>query len=441
MKNTDFRLLISDWLRRAAHVLVYAALGLMALFTEREFFKLTPVDVALGLAAGLWGMAVVLDWKGMAPGLKGLLRYWPMGLYAGWMAVSACFAELPKEAAVKVVQTVLYFVVAVVLLDDFFSGVQEFRSSGVQNDSAISHQPSAFTRRLRRACLVVLAVFVLCLAVAVWQYVGDATVYGVRGLFKHGNVFGGYVALLAPVCFAVLCHARQWWLRVFMGLVVATALVVTLGGAAYVAVLLAMAGIAAVRGKGWFVATCAALVVWQGVVLERCVERGWMRENVMEHLGSVEVFEWDGQPALRYAEWQAALLLMTEYPIAGVGPGHYQRMVGQFYGTIPRSPRDKNESDVEIQNQYLVLGATTGWPGLLAFLAMVVVALREGVSAAWKWEGWLRGLAVGCVAGLLAFSAVLVWHSLLVRGTGLVFVALLAACHVLNAKKLNVENG
>ena len=66
MRNTDFRLSTSDWLRRAAHVLMYAVLGLMALFTEREFFKLTPVDVVLGLAVGLWGLAVVLDYFGRA---------------------------------------------------------------------------------------------------------------------------------------------------------------------------------------------------------------------------------------------------------------------------------------------------------------------------------------------------------------------------------------
>ena len=411
---------LSARLRRAAHAQMYFVLGLMVLFTEREFFKLTPVDIVLGIAAGLWGLSVVLDWQGMKPVLKGLSRYWPMGLYAGWMLISACFAEVPGLALVKVFQTVLYFVVAVILLHDFFTSNE---------------------RQMLHGSLILLAVFVAFLIMAATQYFGSADVYGVRGFFKHGNVFGGLVAMLTPVCFAVLCYARQWWVKVGLGMVVALSLVVTLGGAAYAAVLLASAGIAAVRGKWWFLATSAALIFFQAVVLEKGAERGWLRENVTEHLGSVEIFEADGQPAPRYGEWQAALLLMTDYPVVGVGPGHYNRMIGQYFGTIPKSPRDKNESDVEIQNQYLVLGATTGLAGLLAFLAMVVVALREGVSAASRLEGWQRGLAAGCVAGVLAFSVVLVWHSLLVRGTGLVFVALLVACHVLNAKKLKVENG
>ena len=155
----------------------------------------------------------------------------------------------------------------------------------------------------------------------------------------------------------------------------------------------------------------------------------------MEHLNSVALYEEDGQPAPRYPEWQAAAWMIAEHPVVGVGPGNYQRKIGSYFMTVPRSARDKNESDVEIQNQYLVLAATTGLPGLLAFLAMIVGAVRAAVlflsSNDANGRECYKGLQHGLVAGLLAFCAVLVWHPLLIRGIGLVFVAMLAVCHAL----------
>ena len=412
-------------LRRAAHLLVYAVLALMP-FTW-EFKGLAPADVALGLAAGLWVLALALDWKTGAPALRGLARYWPMGLYALWTVVAACFAESPKLALVKVFQTVEYFLVAIVLLHDFL-GTTDY---GLRTTD--------FTRRLRNTGGVVLAVFAACLALAAWQYfngLGDDDSFGVRGFFKHRNIFAGYVALLAPVCFGVMCAVRNWALKIGLGLLAALALLVALSGAAYAAVLLAIAGLAAVRGKGWFLATVAALAFFH-VALEKGADHGFLRNNIARHLESVEMYESDGQPAPRYPEWQAAAYLLADYPLAGVGPGkNYQHKIGQYFGVIPRSPRDKNESDVEIQNQWLLLGATLGIPGLLAFLAMLVSGVCAGARAAWRMGrgDWRRGLAGGLVAGLLAYASVLVWHSALVRGVGLVFVAMLAACHALDAE-------
>ena len=93
---------------------------------------------------------------------------------------------------------------------------------------------------------------------------------------------------------------------------------------------------------------------------------------------------------------------------------------------------------------------------MLLFLAMVVGALRaavlfllgsangaNGVSAnGANGREFLRGLACGLIGGILAFCAVLVWHPLLVRGTGLVFVAMLALCHALHSRveKREFEN-
>ncbi|MCL1888441.1 MAG: O-antigen ligase family protein [Kiritimatiellaeota bacterium] len=444
---------LSLGLRKASHAMMFAVLGLMAFFTELEIFvKFTPVDIALGLAAGLWALSWALGrarspsapplgsndrlgnrgaaGKGLpALPFKDLRRYWPMGLYVLWTLVSACFAQQRGLALVKVFQTLEYYVVALVLLHDLFSGTQEEKSS------AISHQPSALP--LQRGAWIVLAVFAVFVTAAATQYWGGADTFGVRGVFKHRNVFAGLVALLAPACFGVMCESRNWPLKIALGILTALALVVTLSGAAYVAALLAIAGIAAVRGARCLIITCAAITLWQGVALDWMEEKGWLRNNVAEHLESVALYEDDGQPAPRYPEWQAAAWVATDHPLAGVGPGHYQRTIGPYFGVIPRSARDKNESDVEIQNQYLVLAATLGWPGLLAFLAMLATGVAAATRAAARLGrgDWRRGLASGMAGGLLAFAAVLVWHPLLIRGIGLVFVAMLAACHAFDARK------
>ena len=118
-------------LRRVSHLLVYAVLALMP-FTW-EFKGLAPADIALGLAAGLWVLALALDWRASAPGLKKLARYWPMGVYALRTVVAACCSESPKLALVKVFQTVEYFVVAIVLLHDFLTS--DFRLPTLDGES------------------------------------------------------------------------------------------------------------------------------------------------------------------------------------------------------------------------------------------------------------------------------------------------------------------
>jgi hypothetical protein len=141
----------------------------------------------------------------------------------------------------------------------------------------------------------------------------------------------------------------------------------------------------------------------------------------------------DGDVKKQYVEWQAALNMMEDTRennfLLGVGTGNYQLNVGRYYGFLPnkeKMPRDSN-------NLYLVIGGSMGlfglmaWVWILAHHLKLANALRRQTPDAWR-----RSLAVGLWGSLWAFVFINLFHALLVRGTGLVMVFLLAMLTAMN---------
>lgn len=402
------------WSRRfrlAAHVLMYPVLALMVLREPSLGGKVGVPDALLACAALLWGAAFVLDVKTLAKPLAALFTtYWPGVLLCGWTLLSACFAPDKGMALNDTAQMVEYFIVAVLLFNDFLA---------------------VDRRRVAHAVVIFIGLYAVVAAIGGVQYftAEEGDPFAVRSLFMHRNVMGGFMAMTVPLCFSLMCEVRAWWMRAVLFVLVAGGMVVTLSGAAYGAVVLALAGIAAWRGVRCFLITCAVLVLWQGVVMDLDF---LPRFNNVTHIQSVALYDADGLPERRYPEWQVALDMADDNPLLGVGPGHYQRTIGQYYGYIPNPT---GPSEPEIQNLYLVLLSTLGLPGLFAFLAVFVATLRRvarGVAEAVPRHGWRRGALIGFSGGLVAFAVVLIWHPLLVRGIGLPFVAMLVLCHRLS---------
>jgi len=95
--------------------------------------------------------------------------------------------------------------------------------------------------------------------------------------------------------------------------------------------------------------------------------------------------------------------------------------VGQYYDNIPRQT---GPSEPDIQNLYLVLAASAGIPALLAFIAMLAVAVQAACTSPHR-----SASTLGVAGALCAFGLVAVWHPLLVRGIGLPLSFLLAWAH------------
>ncbi|HRR32647.1 MAG TPA: O-antigen ligase family protein [Kiritimatiellia bacterium] len=384
--------------------------------------RLGPADLLLAATAGVWGLDILLT-RGWGR-LWAARPHWTHLLFTFCVGAAACTAVDRGEALKELVQIIEYFIVGTMV----FTAFLHERNDRTADDSS------------RRAGLplfpVLGAVTAGVLALAAWQYFtleghrsiarfaepktldvivnvlgGWQSPLLVGGTFGNRNVLGGFLALVLPLAAAgVLGGARGLVARGGCVLLLLAGLALTLSGAAYWAVVIVIAVMAATRGVKVFIPVALALVLWQTTVLPRLP-----RENDLCHFESVALYDSTGQPTRRYPEWQAAASMILTHPWLGVGPGNYQKQVGPFYGQVPNAT---GPAEPDIQNLYLVLGASCGLPALLAFVAVLATAAGSAV----------RGGRVGAAGAVAAFAAVAVWHPLLVRGIGipLVFVLVLA---------------
>ncbi|MDD3543854.1 MAG: O-antigen ligase family protein [Kiritimatiellae bacterium] len=394
---------INNLSRTLCRAVVLAALCLSPSqwsFEPMAGLHVTPGDIALLLAAGVWALDTLVrrDWARLWR-----LPPWPHWLFLG--CVAASFLTAPdKGAAVKdFAQYVAYFMVGSMLFESFLREGEQCA---------------------RKALAVLAAVAGAVLALALAQYFGGGEdPLLVRGTFGNRNVLGGFLALALPFCCAGLMGAPNNAVKTFCAVMLAFGMAVNLSAASYFAVALVFLCMAAAKGARWFLPVAAGLLLWQNAVLPRLP-----RENDIAHYRSVALYDESGEPERRYPEWQAAYSLVLTHPWTGVGPGNYQKQIGRYYAQVPRRT---GPAEPDTQNLYLVLAASLGLPGLLAFMAMLAyaaaAALRGAAGAAPEDKRWQ---ARGTAGALGAFAITAIWHPLLVRGIGLplVFVLALARC-------------
>jgi O-antigen ligase len=381
-------------------------------FTAARGINVSPGDLLLLPVAGCWllGVLVTGRWRRLVPCrgfASGIVphpfwRFWPHALLVLIAAVSVGVAADRAAAVKEVVQLTLYLIVAPLLVFDF-----------------VRPANTLITRRLALVLAALLTPLLVNVSVAVVQYVHSGLQdFAVRGLFLNRNVLGGYLALTAPILFGLAVDSRSRLLRSVAIFVLLATLTVTLAGAAYAAITLALLLLAARKGARLFLITAVCLTLWQVFVLPRLP-----RENDLAHFRSVALYDANGMPERRYPEWQAAASLILTHPLTGVGAGNYQRQIGQYYDVVPNAT---GPTEPDIQNLYLVLAASLGLPALFAWMAILGRAVFAAAGAARGCPTWQTGLAGGLMAGIGAFALAALWHPLLVRGIGIPLAAILA---------------
>jgi hypothetical protein len=224
------------------------------------------------------------------------------------------------------------------------------------------------------------AVSTAVIALGVFEWFAAGTPSAVAATFGSRNIFNGFLCMGLPLMFALLRPSEP-------------------------------------RARRWLAAT--------GIVGVVVLLPGLFPLVVLHDAG--------GDIKKQYIEWQAALNMMEDTRennfLLGVGTGNYQLNVGRYYGFLPnkeKMPRDSN-------NLYLVIGGSMGLFGLAAWVWILTChlklahALRRQTSDAWQ-----RSLATGLCGSLWAFAFINLFHALLVRGTGLVMVLLLATLTAMN---------
>lgn len=363
-------------------------------------------DVFAALVFGLWALTVILRrrWSEL---VRPPTAIWALLAVA---ALSALGATSLKSAAVEIAQIVLYFVAVYALFADVLEG---------------QHRLVVAAKALAIATTV-------SVAVALVQYFSVDDPMQVRGTFGNRNVYCAYLAMVLPLFYGIAIWTRDTMHRTWFVVLLVVAAFTMLAGPQFWAlalVLLAVSALKSLRALGYYLLGAALFVVI--VVSGLPMNRDALFREVADPIEHGDVYKMVTPPGQeppplvkkRWLEWQPALSMLSDNILLGVGTGDYQEHIGGYYGFLPNAK--KTEPDTN--NLYLVLGASMGLVGLVAFMAWM--------GQIWRWadrswrhahDHWAMGLCWGLLGSVYGIVLVNLFSSLFVRGTSLVWALVFA---------------
>ncbi len=224
----------------------------------------------------------------------------------------------------------------------------------------------------------------------------------------HPNVLGGFLALLIPLCLAVLLfnwrnlHWGERLLHSLSSLVMFTFLLLTQSRGAWSG----LAGALVVLIAGYFTTRLHGKWSWAilGVVLISSCVAVWQLgiNRILEAM--MNNASLGGLP-VRFELWSRAVALIRDFPFTGVGLGTFGPVMDTLY-PLPQTAPGAVEHG---HNLFLQVAVDLGLVGCLAFVGMLLVGLRC------SWRVWRKGeqsYLTGLGAGLLGCQIVLILHGL-----------------------------
>jgi len=131
----------------------------------------------------------------------------------------------------------------------------------------------------------------------------------------------------------------------------------------------------------------------------------------------------------RLAHWEAALWMLGDHPILGVGIGNY----------VPTYPAYAlpgwKDALGHAHNYYLHVAAETGLVGLAAYLFLLGACFRHGWSAVRSLKGAYQGVALGVLGVLTAFATHSLFDNLYVHGMNMHLAMLLGLLFVFHGRR------
>ena len=205
------------------------------------------------------------------------------------------------------------------------------------------------------------------------------------GLIGNPNDIGGYLALCAVVLLMASASLEGWlrWISVAAGVIAILGVFVSQTRTAALA-LVAAAAYVALR-RSWKLALAVAAAVLLSLLIATRVDL-----PVLTRIAQVPSYlargEWNVVLSDRLPAFAAAVGMVADHPVVGVGPGAYKYFylayrirASEIYPSVIMSGAGVNFA--ETHNDHLQLLAETGLPGYALFLAACVILVRRSRSA------------------------------------------------------------
>lgn len=271
---------------------------------------------------------------------------------------------------------------------------------------------------------------------------GEIGQYRLAGSIGEQNRYAQIMLMLAPLAYFQIWGERSKWLRILAA--ICTVLIIGGGALAFSrGAAIAFALLLVVMGFMRYIKLYQlALILLLGGVLLQTMPQYNQRLTTLQTLpGATDadsggISEADSSTQSRITEMMAAVLVFADHPVLGVGP----RAFGQYYEEYARRVgiRVKYGQTREAHSLYPDIAAETGGLGLLCFLTIVFVALRNLALARKHWMYRRPELAYMLTGFMLAIIAYLTTgiflHFSFMRFYWLILAVATAASYVANAE-------
>jgi len=226
----------------------------------------------------------------------------------------------------------------------------------------------------------------------------------------NANIVGGTLALFVPVTAAYALAASTWPLRLFLGLLLlveAFTLVITQSRGALLGFGLALAVVAIAHNRRW--AWAVPVVVILAAVGVGLYGVQPSLDFIMQNAGDSAIQSGEGRLEL----FSRGLYMLQDFAFTGVGLGMFPRVLPLLYPLFLVGP---DTVVPHVHNVYLQMGIDHGLPGLVAYLALLLLLASMGLRAIRlsRGQSW-RPLAIGLLGGLAAYLVHglvdAIWHT------------------------------
>ncbi len=214
----------------------------------------------------------------------------------------------------------------------------------------------------------------------------------------HPNIVGGILAMWAPVTAAYLITGRSWSGRLLFFLLLTAeglTLMLTQSRGGMLGFAAALLVVAVGRDRRWLWGLLILLLVAAAGVGFYGVQPSI--DLVMSGAGDSAVSSAEGRLEL----FSRGLYMLQDFPFTGIGPGMFPEVLPVLYPLFLVGP---DTVVPHVHNIYLQMGIDHGFPGLIAFLALIILLVVMGVQAIRSSRGrpW-EPLAIGLLGGLAAY--------------------------------------
>jgi O-antigen ligase len=242
--------------------------------------------------------------------------------------------------------------------------------------------------------LSLIGVMVAVSMIGIHQYhLGPGGLEGRLKLFHHYMTSGGILMVIGLMAFAfvfVRAPRRIRFAALLAGLVIFLPLYYTYTRSSWLGFLAGFAFMILFTRWKWIFALAPALVL---LFL-------FAPPSVKDRMASV-VNPWHPNNIERTHMWNAGIRMMRDRPLTGYGDIDLGKLYLRY-----KSPQAVELSG-HLHNNFIMLGATLGIPGLLAVLALFfrIGMVEWNVLRAVPRESWLpKGAALGCFAAFIGFQ-------------------------------------